>query len=223
MRTPFRALPILILVLLITLGCSSGPRLEIPDDGSIVRLVYFYAVDCSHCQTVQSEVLEPLQATFGERLEIRWLETSDPESYELLIRTEEHFDVAPEERGLPTLVVDGQVLVGEEQIREELTCLLECSFAAGGTTWPEIPGLEEAPEATPGPVVVGPGLEGGTGEFEVCPEEGSQLACEEPAPFTQPTSIRSDVRSAAGPKRTFGTCAAATHSWFPRNSTSTTT
>ncbi|NIQ77031.1 MAG: hypothetical protein GTN93_02805, partial [Anaerolineae bacterium] len=51
--------------------------------------------------------------------------------------------ISPEERGLPTLVVGGQVLIGEDAIREQLRCQLDTCLGAGGTSWPDIPGLEE--------------------------------------------------------------------------------
>jgi len=53
------------------------------------------------------------------------------------------FGVSSEERGIPTLVVDGVVLIGEDEIRAQLQCLVDACLARGGTTWPDIPGLEE--------------------------------------------------------------------------------
>jgi len=179
-RTTYRLAAISVLMLVLAAGCSARTHLEAPDGSSIVRMIYFYKPDCPHCQTVQNEVLGPLQADYGERLEIRWIEIDDPNSYELLVRTEEYFDLAPEERGLPTLVVGGHILIGEEQIRRDLPCLLE-SCLSSGTTWPQIPGLEELAEATPAvPPLVGPELEPGVGGVGVC-EEGEAVVCSEPA------------------------------------------
>jgi len=129
-----------------------------PLDGPVVRILYFYSVDCVHCQAVQEEVLAPLQEQYGSRLDLRMLEISDPTNYELLVRVEEYFGVGAEERGLPTLVLDGQVLIGEEEIRQQLSCLLESCLAAGGSGWPPIPGLEEGlPSGSTGPLVGPPG------------------------------------------------------------------
>lgn len=184
-----RSLSLAILILLLTLvvGCDSERQPAIPDDGSVVRLVYFYADECSHCQEIRVEVLEPLQADFEERLEIRWIEITDPANYELLVRTEEHFDVAPEERGLPTLVIDGQVLIGQDQVRQELPCLLESCFAVGGTTWPDVPGLKEAPEGEEEAGAAAPsgGLEillGGSQQAGAC-EDDIATACTAPSPI----------------------------------------
>jgi len=146
-------------------------------------MVYFYATDCSHCLAIMEEVLDPLQTDFGERIEIRWVEISDPANYELLVRTEEHFGVAAPDRGLPTLVIDGQVLIGEEQVRTELPCLLESCFASGGTAWPDIPGLgETSVGSSPGGPLVGPGGGSGGNGIEGC-DASTDVACSTAVPI----------------------------------------
>lgn len=124
---------------------------------SIVRVVYFYRDDCPHCLTVLNEVLWSLQAQYGERLQFKAVQFHDPNreggvdptGYGMLIAVEEMLHVAPERRGIPTLVVDRQVLIGEEEIRSQLSCLLESCVAAGGVGWPEIPGLDAIPVGLP--------------------------------------------------------------------------
>jgi cytochrome c biogenesis protein CcdA/thiol-disulfide isomerase/thioredoxin len=129
----------LILVLALAWG---GGRVQ-AQNVSVVRVVYFYAGDCEHCIAVNNEVLTPLQDEYGDRLQIKMIETnSDPANYEMLIRAEEMFAVPPEKRGFPTLIVADQVLVGEDEIREQLACLLDTCLGEGGTLWPDIPGLE---------------------------------------------------------------------------------
>jgi cytochrome c biogenesis protein CcdA/glutaredoxin len=152
--------------------------------GPSVRIVYFYANDCPHCIKVIDEVLKPLQADYGDRMEIKMVEISEPDNYELMINAEEMFEVPAEERGLPTLIIDGTVMIGEDEIREDLPCLLDTCLDAGGTSWPDIPGLEE---------VSAEGSGGGGGssldfspfsdqELEPCDEE-NEAACEGPAPI----------------------------------------
>jgi len=124
---------------------------------AIVRVVYFYRDDCPHCLTVLNEVLWPLQAQYGERLQFKAVQFHDPNreggidptGYGMLIAAEDKFGVSPERRGIPTLVVDGQVLIGEEEIRSQLSCLLESCVTAGGVAWPDIPGLEAVPVGLP--------------------------------------------------------------------------
>jgi cytochrome c biogenesis protein CcdA len=137
-------------------------------------MLYFWSEDCAHCRTVIEQVLEPLQSQYGSKLDTQMLEIGDPTNYELLVRAEEFFGIPPGERGIPMLVVGGEVLIGENEIRERLPCLLENCLGLGGTTWPDIPGLQEAlnqSERDPfGPI--GPGSGPGSGDvIAPCPEE----------------------------------------------------
>ena len=151
---------------------------------AIVRIVYFSSQDCIHCTAITNEVLKPLQDKYGDQLQIKTLEVSDPANYEILIRAEEMFQVPPEKRGLPTLIIDGQVLVGEDEIRQQLPCLLDTCLGAGGTSWPAIPGLDAVAvtgPGEPGPGEPGLGLDPGV-EIGTCTTEQT-VACEGPAPM----------------------------------------
>jgi cytochrome c biogenesis protein CcdA/glutaredoxin len=168
-----------VVLLLLALTFAWGASVARAESGPVVRIVYFTAADCPHCAVVVDEVLTPLQDECGDQMQIKVVEISDPANYEMLIRAEEMFDVAPEERGLPTLVIDGQVLIGEDMIREQLSCLLGSCLGAGGTSWPDIPGLDGI--AVEGGTGLGLGFDPG-GEVEPCgPEDAA--ACEGPAPI----------------------------------------
>lgn len=173
------------LLLILILSFVWGVDAVRADSGPVVRMVYFYSDDCAHCIVIIDQVLGPLQEQYGDQLQIKMVQIRDPDApssldtakYEMLIRAEKMFNVASEERGLPTLLVDGQALIGEDAIREQLSCLLDSCLVAGGTAWPDIPGME-------GIAVEG---EGGTGfdfgdgeELEPCgPDDAA--ACESPA------------------------------------------
>jgi cytochrome c biogenesis protein CcdA/thiol-disulfide isomerase/thioredoxin len=173
-------------LLLLALALALGAGTAQADAGAVVRMIYFTANDCPHCGAIIQEVLNPLQDKYGDQLEIKVVEISDPANYEMLIRTEEMFGVSSEERGLPTLVVDDHVLIGEDVIREQLSCIFDTCLGAGGTSWPAITGLDEVSVAGAGGL--GLGLNPGVGlglnpgvELAPCdPEEA--VACEGPAP-----------------------------------------
>jgi len=169
---------LMVLIVLALAWNGAGAFVE-AEDGPTVRLVYFHSVDCGHCKVVIEEVLQPLQSDYGDQLEIKMVEISDPENYELLVKTEEIFEVPSEERGLPTLVIDGQVMIGEDEIREELPCMLDPCLAAGGTSWPDVPGLEDV--ASESSVDFGSGF-GFEDDVEPCGPEG-EAACEGPDPI----------------------------------------
>jgi len=171
---------LLSLLVLAVLGWAYGVRMARADGGPVVRMVYFYSNDCPHCATITSEVLQPLQAEYGDRLQIKMVEISDPAHYEMLLRAEQMFELPPEERGLPTLIVGRHVLVGEREIPERLSCLLDDCFRAEGTGWPDIPGLEKIPVEGSGGPALSAGLDVGVEEVQPCESEEAQ-ACEQPA------------------------------------------
>jgi cytochrome c biogenesis protein CcdA/thiol-disulfide isomerase/thioredoxin len=173
-----------VVLSLLTLAFSLGASAARAQVDPVVRMVYFYRDDCAHCMAVIKEVLTPLQSQYGDQLQIKMVQFHDPDQpseldpgkYEMLLRAEDMFGVTPEERGNPTLVVGGQVLIGEDAIREQLSCLLDSCLGTGGTAWPDIPGLEtvggESQEWT------GFGLGLPIEEVEPCGEEDEMAACD---------------------------------------------
>jgi len=116
----------------------------LPCDPSQVHGLYFYSVNCPHCIVVLNDLLLPMQNELGTKLHIRLIEIDYAENYELLIRAEDHFSVKPEERAIPTLIIDGQVLIGEDAIRKNLRGIVEQGILSGGVPWPDIPGFDPA-------------------------------------------------------------------------------
>ncbi|MDY7079279.1 MAG: cytochrome c biogenesis protein CcdA [Chloroflexota bacterium] len=169
-----------IVFLILALSLVRGTTSVQAEDSPVVRLVYFYSNDCEHCIVVINEVLTPLQTEYKDRMQIKMVEISDPANYEMLIHAEEMFDVPPGEGGLPMLVIDGQMLNGEDEIREQLSCLLDTCLGAGGTSWPDIPGLEEI--TIGGETELDVGFNLGLEEIEPCGSEDA-VVCEGPAPI----------------------------------------
>jgi len=175
---PLRYWLCVLLALVSTLGW--GVATALAEDASVVRVVYFTAADCSHCAVVVDDVLTSLQAEYGDRLQIKVVEISEPANYEMLTRAEEVFGATSEERGLPTLIIDAEILIGEDVIHQRLPCLLDACLTAGGTGWPDIPGLDEvAVESKPG---LGTGFSLEPEEAAVCGPEDTAV-CEAPAAF----------------------------------------
>jgi cytochrome c biogenesis protein CcdA len=167
-----------MILLILALALTWGTGTARAEGSPVVRMAYFYSEDCAHCIVVINEVLTPLQTEYGDQLQIKMVEISDPTNYKMLIHAEETFGVSPEERGLPTMVVGGQVLIGEDAIREQLRCLLDTCLEAGGTSWPGIPGLEGV--AIEGEEGLSTGFDLlGTEELATCGPEDA-VACEAP-------------------------------------------
>lgn len=115
------------------------------EDDNVVHVLYFYSYECTHCIAIEEEVLKPLIAQHGSQLNVMMLEIGTPANYQLLIRAEEQYDgVATAERGLPTVILGDQVLIGEDASRSQLADIVGEGIAQGGIALPDLPGLENA-------------------------------------------------------------------------------
>jgi uncharacterized membrane protein len=127
-----------------------------------VRAVLFYSPSCGHCHKVITEDLPPLFEKYGDRLQIIGVNIADAGGSTLFEAAGEKFNIPPEGRGVPFLVVADVVLIGSLDIPQQLPELIEQYLAAGGVDWPDIPGLAEAiaqaeaapPTETPAPPIV---------------------------------------------------------------------
>ncbi|MBG0787713.1 MAG: hypothetical protein H0S79_21705 [Anaerolineaceae bacterium] len=107
-----------------------------------VHAYFFYANDCPHCHAALEEVVYPLEAKWGDKLEVRLLEIGTPEYYEALMAVETHFEVPAANRSIPTLVVGDQILIGESEINDNFPGIVSDGIAAGGLAFPEITGVD---------------------------------------------------------------------------------
>jgi cytochrome c biogenesis protein CcdA/thiol-disulfide isomerase/thioredoxin len=114
----------------------------LPCDPSAVHGLYFYSTDCPHCMEVLEEVILPMQDEFGTKLDIRLVEIDYADNYELLIKAEEHYGVKAEERAIPTLIINSQVIIGEDAIRADMYNIVEQGILNGGIDWPDIPDFD---------------------------------------------------------------------------------
>ena len=138
---------VLAVLLLIGIGFWLPPAAR--GEGPVVRAVLFYSDSCPHCHVVLEQVLPPLQARYGPQLEIRTIEISTADNYELLLRVEALRGIPPEKGVVPELFIGEYVLFGQKEIAERLPPLIEEFLAQGGVGWPE--GLEtlDTPTAQP--------------------------------------------------------------------------
>lgn len=107
-----------------------------------VHAYFFYANDCPHCHAALEEVVESLEAEYGDQLDVRLLEIGTPEYYEALMAVEEHFDIPAAKRSIPTLVVSDQILIGKSEIADAFPTIVREGVEAGGLDFPQIEGLD---------------------------------------------------------------------------------
>lgn len=153
-------------------GPQVGPGVSEEIEGQVHGL-YFYSEECAHCEVVYKEVIQPLQAEYGPLLDLRLLKIDNPDDYELLIEAEEIFGVQPKNRGLPTTILGGEIIIGEEDSLTLIDPAVRQAIEAGGLNWPAIPGLDPA------------SLNGNNADFanpEICTVENPE-ACETDAPI----------------------------------------
>lgn len=112
-------------------------------DNSIVYAILFYSPTCSHCQKVITQSIPPIIDKYGDQLVIIGINTAVPEGQTLFQAAIERFQIPPQRRGVPALIVGETVLVGELEIPEKLPDIVEQGLKSGGIDWPDIPGLRE--------------------------------------------------------------------------------
>lgn len=124
----------------------------------VVRILLFHSPTCPHCEIVINDVLPGIQEKYGDQIEIRLLDISDPYNHGLLISLEDAANIPPEHRGVPMMFVGPTIMVGSLSIKDNLEVVIDEYLAEGGIDYP-IP--EELlvtptpkPAATPQPTPV---------------------------------------------------------------------
>lgn len=128
-----------------TIMPPSGPGVTVatPDlSNAKVKAYYFYSNNCTHCIAILDEVIRPLEEKYAGQLDIRLLELSNPDYYRAMIAAEAHYEVKPEDRGLPTMLINDQILIGEEANREALAEIIDAGVIGSGFGFAQIEGLD---------------------------------------------------------------------------------
>ncbi len=126
-----------------------GPALA--EESRVVRGVLFFSPTCPHCHYVMEEVLPPLVEQYGDQLQILPVDVTQSQGIQLYQSAVAALAIPQDRIGVPTLVIGDTVLVGSQEISEQLPGLIEMRLAAGGVDyWPAIPGLQAvAPSPSP--------------------------------------------------------------------------
>ena len=128
---------------------------QVQAQGPVVQILLFYSDTCPHCHEVMENVLPPLQAKYGSRLQVRALEISDAKSFEILLQLEAAYQVPEEKVGIPEIFIGSEYLIGSVLIDEKLDGLIEAYLAQGGVKYPTVEGAstpaDALVDATPSP------------------------------------------------------------------------
>ncbi|HRN68589.1 MAG TPA: vitamin K epoxide reductase family protein [Promineifilum sp.] len=138
MKRIFTLLPIAVLISLILILPANTQA----EDAPKVRAVMFWSAGCGHCHYVITEVLPPLQKEYGDQLEIVMIELNSETAARRFYAAGAAMGMAPDEMGVPMMIIGEHLLFGSQQIPDELPGLIERYLAEGGVDIPALPGME---------------------------------------------------------------------------------
>ena len=139
--------PVRIILLLVILACLTIPQSRATGATAVVRAVLFFSPTCPHCQQVITEDLPPILDRYQDQLQIIGIDTSVQEGALMYQAAIAHFLIPEHRRGVPALIIGDIVLIGVQEIPEQLPGIIDTGLASGGIDWPDIPGFRELIEA----------------------------------------------------------------------------
>jgi cytochrome c biogenesis protein CcdA/thiol-disulfide isomerase/thioredoxin len=143
------------LALLVTPMPTATPTSAVVPTG-VVRILLFHSPTCPHCEVIINDFLPGIQEKYGDQIEIKLLDISDPYNHGLLVSLEEAAEIPSEKRGVPMIFVGQTIMVGDLSIKDNLEEVIDGYLAEGGADYPIAEELlvtpTPKPAATPNPV-----------------------------------------------------------------------
>ncbi len=127
----------------VVLVMSTAATAEEVDGEAQVEVLYLSSPQCPFCQVVEERDLAPLQEEYGAALRIEVVDTTTDEGSAVLREAWEHYELADNRRGVPTVIIDNQVLVGAGEIPEQLAGFIEEAKDRDGAALPALASLEQ--------------------------------------------------------------------------------
>jgi uncharacterized membrane protein len=195
-------------VWLLTLGLAAAGGRSAAAQQPLARAVLFYSPTCPHCHKVIEQDLPGIFAAVGgeprfyrgtaghvlvnEGLSLLLVNVAEPAGRALYDEVSAQYHIPDERMGVPRLLCRDSILVGDLDIPVVFPRLIQAGRAAGGTSWPAIPGL-----ATVFPPGYDPGL-GAPVAARPVPAADSGTA---PPPVAPPRDSGAAAASSAAPVR----------------------
>jgi cytochrome c biogenesis protein CcdA len=137
---------LVVTVLLLALSVTTAAAGTSLHAEGVVRFFYFYDPDCSVCEELHRDFLEPLLASYGNQVVVDERNIEQTADFELLLRLEQEFQVASV--SIPEVFIGKDALIGPEQIQDQLKERIEHYLAQGGVDLPTAT-ASAAPRETP--------------------------------------------------------------------------
>ena len=135
---------ILTVVLSVFLLAGWISPIKVFASGPVVQAVFFFSPAWTNYQKIITEVFPSLRARYGAQLEISMLDVSTAKGQVVYAAAVSQFNIPANRQQTPTLIMGSTVLVGLDEIPARLPGLVEKAIQAGGSSLPNIPGLQEA-------------------------------------------------------------------------------
>lgn len=132
-------LTLILLAITLTFSTTSAQTADMP----VVRAVMFWMDGCLHCEEVIQHVLPPLYEQHGEQFELSMIEVATMQDIETLYQVAATYNITKDQTGVPFLIIGEHVLIGSQQISNELPDLIEQYIAQGGVDFPSNPILAD--------------------------------------------------------------------------------
>ena len=143
---PIISLLTLILLAAVLTFSTASAQTEPP----VVRAVMFWMDGCPHCEEVIQYVLPSLYEEYGGQFDLVLIEVATMQDVEILYQVAAAYNISKEQTGVPFLIFGEHVLIGSQQIPNELPKLIEQYLAQGGVDLPSNPILADLlPQTSP--------------------------------------------------------------------------
>jgi hypothetical protein len=109
--------------------------------GGTVRAVLFWMEGCPHCETVLNKVLPPLEAKYGNTLEVRRVEVEGLQAVDQLYLLGKRLGIPKEDVGVPLLLLGDRALIGLDLIQNQLPALIQAELARAAWIFRRCPNL----------------------------------------------------------------------------------
>jgi uncharacterized membrane protein len=142
MRRNFTGIALLLSFLLALLPIQDVGAAQ-SADAPVVHAVLFWSDGCPACHQVIDEHLPPIQARFGDQLQITLIELVTLEDIDGFYQVGAALGLTRDQLKVPFLIVGEQVLMGTRQIPDQLPGIVEDYLAAGGIDYPDTSALPD--------------------------------------------------------------------------------
>lgn len=133
---------LVIVLLLLTVPIDAQDTIEAPPDIPIVYAVLFYSPTCRYCHDVITFRLPPIRAEFGDQLQIIMIDITDAQNQSIVAGAYRLYNIPDNRQVIPMLFVGETVLIGGNDIPNNLPGIVRNGLAAGGIPLPAVPGIE---------------------------------------------------------------------------------